>query len=244
MKKTFTLLSAICLIAALVLICIFISYRFSGKLLLVPAGYFAFMAAAAERDEKKWRVAKRSLTALMIVGVLFVSVLCGIVVSDLNGDEAVACDYVVILGAGLRKDAPSRTLSDRLLRAYDYLEEFPDSVAIVSGSQGKDETVSEAYAMKKYLTQKGISHDRIIEEDKSGNTNENMLRSLEIINERGGGSIAVISSDYHMYRSRLLAENAGFSPVMLSAKTSLPFLFVNYLLREAFALVKAYLFFI
>lgn len=37
-----------------------------------------------------------------------------------------------------------------------------------------DEEVSEAFAMKEYLTNKGISEDRIIMEDKSTNTLENI----------------------------------------------------------------------
>ena len=134
-------------------------------------------------------------------------------------------------------------LSDRLDRAVDYMNECPECVAIVSGSQGADEDITEALAMERYLIGRGIQKERIIKEEMARNTHENMIFSREIIEELGGGKVAVISSDYHIYRARRLAENAGIPPVMLSARTELPVLFANCLLREAFALVKAHLVF-
>lgn len=51
---------------------------------------------------------------------------------------------------------------------------YGHNYVVVSGGQGMDEEVSEAFAMKEYLTNKGISEDRIIMEDKSTNTLENI----------------------------------------------------------------------
>ncbi len=244
MRKIFISLAAICLVASLFLTFGVIGYKFSAKLLLLPFFYFSFMAYSTGRSEKALSILRKLASALAIFGVLFTLVLCGIVLSDIKGDADAPCDYVIVLGAGLWKDKPSQTLADRLEKARDYLEEYPSSIAIVSGSRGDDETITEARAMKNYLTAQGIPGSRIIEEDRANNTNENMEFSIELINERGGGSIAVISSDYHIFRSRKLAESENFSPVMLSAKTTSPALFLNCLLREAFALVKAYLIFI
>ena len=106
-----------------------------------------------------------------------------------------------------------------------------------------DEDITEALAMERYLVSRGIDKEQIIKEENSRNTHENMVFSREIIESRGGGSVAIISSDYHLYRARRLAENAGLFPVMIPAETTLPILFVNCTLREAFALVKAHLVF-
>lgn len=43
-----------------------------------------------------------------------------------------------------------------------------------NGGKGKDEIISEAEAMKKYLIENGISEENIILEDKSKNTIQNM----------------------------------------------------------------------
>ena len=243
-KRFFAYLSAIFLIAALLIYIPFISYRFFAKLLLLPGAYFAFMAYASGRGERAFVFLRKASTFLAIFGVLATTVLCGVVLTETRGDEPRQCDYVIVLGAGLRKDTPTRALADRLEKAREYLIDNPESIAIVSGGQGKGETVTEAFAMKKYLVSKGIPGSRIIEEEKAENTNENMDFSLEIIKAYGGGSIAVISSDYHIFRARRLAESAGFSPVMISAKTSSSPLFANCIIREALALVKAYLVFI
>ena len=153
------------------------------------------------------------------------------------------CDYVIVLGAGIHGETPSRTLSDRLDRTVEYMKKHPGCIAIVSGGQGDDEDITEALAMERYLVSREIDKEQIIKEENSRNTHENMVFSREIIESRGGGSVAIISSDYHIYRARRLAENAGLFPVMLSARTELPILFTNCLFREAFALVKAHLVF-
>jgi len=163
--------------------------------------------------------------------------------SEIRGDIDPPCDYVVVLGAGIHGETPSMTLVDRLDRAVEYMKRVPGCKVIVSGAQGADEDITEALAMERYLTRRGIDKERIIREEASTNTHENMVFSKRIIDSRGGGSVAVITSDYHVYRARRLADNAGLAPYMLAARTRLPVLFINCVFREAFALVKAYLVF-
>lgn len=239
MKKTFTILSVVCFVFAFFFAFCLIGYSFLGLLIGVLGAYFLFMGFAANKLPKTRKV----ITALAIIGIAFVAVLSGLVFSDINGDTDAPCDYVIVLGAGINGETPSRTLSDRLDRAIEYMNKYPDCIAIVSGSQGADEDITEALAMERYLVSRGIPNEKIIKEEMARNTHENMVYSKEIVSSLGGGKVAVISSDYHIYRARSLAENAGLSPVMLSARTELPVLFVNCLLREAFALVKAHLVF-
>ena len=239
MKKTYTFLSAFCFLLAFFFIVCLVGYSFLGLLIGVLGAYFLFMRLTVN----KLRVLRRVVTVLAVIGVTFTATLFSVVVSDVRGDADVACDYVIVLGAGIRGETPSRTLSDRLDRTVEYMNAHPECIAIVSGGQGDDEDITEALAMERYLISRGIPEARIIKEEKSRNTHENMNFSREIIDSRGGGSVAVISSDYHIYRARRLAENAGLAPVMVSAKTSLPVLFINCTFREAFALVKAYLVF-
>ena len=239
MKRKFTLSSIVCFVFAFFFSFCLVGYSFLGLLIGVLGAYFLFMRLTANIIPKTRKV----ITALAILGIALTAVLCGIVLSDVRGDSDTPCDYVIVLGAGINGEMPSRTLSDRLDRAVDYMNEYPECVAIVSGSQGADEDITEALAMERYLIGRGIQKERIIKEEMARNTHENMIFSREIIEELGGGKVAVISSDYHIYRARRLAENAGLTPVMLSARTELPVLFVNCLLREAFALVKAHLVF-
>lgn len=97
-----------------------------------------------------------------------------------NGDSPDACtgednlDYVIVLGAQVHADKPSVVLKYRLDEAILYLNENPETVCIVSGGQGKNEPYSEAYGMAQYLMQNGIDKDRILLEDQSKTTEENL----------------------------------------------------------------------
>ena len=62
----------------------------------------------------------------------------------------------------------------------DYLQANPASVVIVSGGQGAYETVSEASAMALWLTKKGVDSSRIYLEDRSTDTQENLIFSSTI----------------------------------------------------------------
>ena len=63
---------------------------------------------------------------------------------------------VVVLGAALRGEQPSRMLAERLKTAATYLRDHPESSCVVSGGQNDDEIISEAEAMKRYLVGLGI----------------------------------------------------------------------------------------
>lgn len=145
-------------------------------------------------------------------------------------------DYVVVLGAHVRDSGPSRALALRLDRALEYAEDHPDTIFIVSGGQGSNEPCTESLAMKKYLTEKGLSEDRILEEDQSTNTRENLIFSKKLIPE--GASVGIISNGFHICRALHLAETLGYENASGIPARSDPFTQPTNLLREFFAVVK------
>lgn len=84
-----------------------------------------------------------------------------------------------MLGAHVDGTRLSMALLERTRRALQYLENNPDTKAVLSGGQGRGEAVSEAKAMYDYLTGHGISRERLILEERSTNTKENLDFSLE-----------------------------------------------------------------
>lgn len=121
---------------------------------------------------------------------------------------------VVVLGAGLKGDRPSRTLRERLDAAVEYLNAHPEAPCIVSGGQGADEVCTEAAVMKAYLLEKGIAEDRIYVEDRSSNTDENLQFSRALIQERGlPSAVAVVTQEFHQCRAQAFARKAGFETV-------------------------------
>lgn len=147
-----------------------------------------------------------------------------------------AQDYVVVLGAHVRDSSPSRALALRLDKALEYAAENPGTMFIVSGGQGSNEPCTESSAMKKYLMEKGLSEDRILEENQSTNTRENLIFSKKLIPEEA--SVGIISNGFHICRALHLAETLGYENASgIPAKSDLLTQPTN-LLREFFAVVK------
>ena len=94
-------------------------------------------------------------------------------------------------------------LRDRIDKALEVYHKDPTPpILIPSGGQGTNETVSEARAMADYILSKGIPADKVLIEDKSTTTLENLKNSKALIEEREGGRyVALVTSNYHVYRA-------------------------------------------
>ena len=150
---------------------------------------------------------------------------------------------VVVLGCKVNGTNPSRMLRRRLDRAYEVLEENKDAVCIVSGGQGANEKCSEAEAMKKYLVEKGIDGKRIVEEDKSTDTEENIRFSLEKLDELGKPhDITIVTDGFHQLRASLIAKKQGVENVTAYSAYTEPRFVASYWVREWLALTEFFIF--
>jgi uncharacterized SAM-binding protein YcdF (DUF218 family) len=137
-------------------------------------------------------------------------------------------DFVVVLGSGLRPDGGvPPLLANRLERAREVWAavsrragEFRP-LLIVSGGQGDDEPVPEASAMASYLIARGFPADRLLLEDQSRTTEENLLFSKAIMDElRPAARAAVVTSDFHAFRAALLARRLGIRGQVTGARVA------------------------
>lgn len=120
---------------------------------------------------------------------------------------------MIVLGAKVNGDRPSRMLADRLNAAAAYLDKHPQAACVVSGGQGSDEAYSEASVMQKYLVEKGIDPARIYLEDRSTNTHENLENSLQLIRQEGLCDTVVIATQvFHQYRAATLGSAGRMLP--------------------------------
>ena len=132
-------------------------------------------------------------------------------------------DAVIVLGAGLvRGDQIPLVLRQRLDTALRYLIVNENAVAVVTGGLGHQATATEAYAMKLYLIEHGIAQERIIQEDLSTSTIENLNFARILLNEHFGENnytVVIVTNDFHLPRGRLLARRAGLVGEGLAAPT-------------------------
>ena len=71
-------------------------------------------------------------------------------------------EYIIVLGAHVQGTRLTLALLERTRRALQYLEENPETKAVLSGGQGEGEDISEAQAMCNYLVEHGIDRERQI----------------------------------------------------------------------------------
>lgn len=174
-------------------------------------------------------------TVVLVLGLTVCAVTEGFIIHAAFGDPDEHADYMVVLGAKVNPFGPSVSLQDRIDKAYDYLNEHPDVIAVVSGGQGNDEVMSEAQCMFEELTQMGIDPQRIWMEDKASSTDENMRFSLDLIQEKTGQrptKLAILSSEYHLFRASLMAKKLGLEFVGVPARTTRPSQLINHCMRE------------
>ena len=148
--------------------------------------------------------------------------------------------WIIVLGAQVRGRKITDSLKRRLDCASEYLKEHPEVHVIVSGGQGKDEEVTEAYAMARYLECEGLDRRRIVQEDVSVNTLENLKFSRNLIADVDT-PVGIVSNNFHVYRGCVYAKRAGFKEPFPIPASCHPLLFPNYFVRECFAVWKLWL---
>ena len=150
-------------------------------------------------------------------------------------------DYVIILGSKIRENGTlTPILQARVDKAIEFAKEQKEKanrriVFVPSGGKGKDEIIAEAEAMKNYLIEKGISPEDIIVEDESRNTYQNLKFSKQKIDEDNkDGKIIFSTTNYHVFRSGVIANEEGIDCEGMGSSTKWYF-YANALIREFIA---------
>lgn len=178
------------------------------------------------------------ITILLLLFILYVLVILTLIIYFALKKPNKKSDILIILGCQVKGHQPSKSLKRRLDSACTFLEKNENTYCIVSGGKGSDELISEAECMYRYLLKKGISPKRIIKEDKSTNTCENLINSFSIIKAQFSEiDNAVIATDfYHHLRANIIAKKYGLK--ISGAVSSIPSvkIFVFNTLRELVAI--------
>jgi uncharacterized SAM-binding protein YcdF (DUF218 family) len=197
-----------------------------------------------KKNTKFFNKIAKLMLGLFIVWLISFVVVVTVILTSATTDRNEKVDSLIVLGSGLKGETPTLVLLERLNYSVEYLNENPNMKAIVSGGQGFGESITEAEGMKRYLVSRGISEDRIIKEEKSTSTYENMIFSKKVYEKTTGKKlekVMLITNDFHMFRSKLLARRVGLEPYSISASTPL-YIYPNVLLREYLAVFKSLIF--
>ncbi|EKQ57647.1 MULTISPECIES: YdcF family protein [unclassified Clostridium] len=183
---------------------------------------------------------------LCIGFIVFIALEAAIISYQKNNEKK--DDYIIVLGAGLDNGkTPNLILSERLDAAIKCEVENPNQYIVLSGGQGADECISEAEAMSQYLQERGIDKEKMIIEDKSRDTDENLKFSKEKIEEHSHKLIAdvnvkIVTTDFHAFRSSILAKKNGYVNFDNYSSSTIWYFVPSTYIREAFAVVKSAIF--
>ena len=209
--------------------------RFGGIFFLVLAvccagEWFVLRLRDRSRICRALAVAGRALFALFVLSFAVIQLF--VIQLGLRADpEATDAEYLLVLGAQVNPDGqPSAALAARLDTAYDFLQANPDSAAILCGGQGSNEPCTEASAMYAYMTARGVDESRLLIEDRSSNTIQNIENAHALIGD--GHRTAVVTSDYHLARARVLMARGGLDACGIPAPTPYPGQWVAVRCRE------------
>jgi uncharacterized SAM-binding protein YcdF (DUF218 family) len=189
---------------------------------------------------KKFQYRRFLMISLIFLGVYLSGMFVLIRSQGMKDSTTFNEDCILVLGFGLKGEKIRPTLQYRLDKCIEYLQHNPNALIIVSGGQGRDETICESKAMKRYLVSRGVNADQILEENQSKNTRQNMRFSKIILDSHftsGDYSVVCITTDFHAYRAKKLSKKANLSVSHYNAKTELRYYPLAYC-RETLSIVK------
>ena len=182
---------------------------------------------------------RRMLIRLLIVCVALGALVGGSVLTavclcarrDFHAEKS---DCILVLGAHVWMDGRmSNALTYRCEAALAAWERGLAGDIIVCGAQGRDEPETEAAAMRRWMIERGVPEDRVIAEDRSLNTRENLRNARAIMAQRGFRTAAVCTNDYHLTRALWIARDEGVEAVGIAAPSTRDIVsFVKGRLRE------------
>ena len=178
--------------------------------------------------------------ALLISGFALLMALEGLVISGMNATAPPGMDYLIVLGASVYQDGPSPGLTRRINAVMKCLDDHPDAVIIASGGQGRDEPISEAQCIRDELVKRGVNPARIVLEDQSTNTRENIANSLALM-ARPDAQVGIVTNNYHIWRALRLARRAGMVNAHGIASEYTGPTLIHFMFREAVSITVSFL---
>jgi uncharacterized SAM-binding protein YcdF (DUF218 family) len=223
-----------------------------ATLLSLVAGLAIFAVIALDVAAGRFGSVKLTLftgIATLVFGYVSFLLVSYVIYAFLYGRMAAAdlsADFVVVLGSGLKggRRVPP-LLASRLERGRQVYRTLvahgaSDPLLIVSGGKGSDEHLTEAEAMARYLTERGFPTGRLILEDRSRTTEENLTFSKATMDQaRPGSRCVIVTSNFHAFRAAIIARRLGVNGHVVGAPTA-AYYWPTAMLREFAAVFLSY----
>lgn len=189
------------------------------------------------RKSKRWFY---FLSSLLLIAIIYVAIIHTLIMNTANQPAYEDAPYLIVLGAKVNGEEMSLALSNRANTALEYLHHSPNTKVIVTGGKGAGEQISEAEAVRRFLIQHQIDAERILTEEQSTTTYENLLFAQRLM-DSSNAKVVIASNDFHLLRALTIAERLGMDASPLAAPTPTVVKLKLYI-REYLAFAKSWLF--
>jgi SanA protein len=158
---------------------------------------------------KMKKIFKYILIVLIVIILVPVIINFYVILSTKNrivsGDSELLTDidYIVVLGAGIRRGKPSPMLEDRLKTGISLYNNDISNKILITGDHMNDD-YDEVTVMKNYLLEHGIPEEDIITDNYGISTYDSIYR---VKNVYKSNKVVIVSQRYHLYRALFLSDN-------------------------------------
>ena len=158
---------------------------------------------------KMKKIFKYILIVLIVIILVPVIINFYVILSTKNrivsGDSELLADidYIVVLGAGIRRGKPSPMLEDRLKTGISLYNNDISNKILITGDHMNDD-YDEVTVMKNYLLEHGIPEEDIITDNYGISTYDSIYR---VKNVYKSNKVVIVSQRYHLYRALFLSDN-------------------------------------
>ncbi|MDQ0362007.1 YdcF family protein [Breznakia pachnodae] len=171
--------------------------------------------------------------------ISFVAIESLVIVNGFKKDD-IKPDYIIVLGAAIKEDKPSTALRYRLDEAYEQYMKHPSATIICSGGKAENDEYSEAEVMRNYLVDLGVPKDKLILEDNSYTTYQNLKKSYALVDDKDA-KFLIVTNNFHSFRAKLIADKLGMNAYS-SPSQKIFGGFTSSYIREYFSVIKTVVF--
>ena len=185
--------------------------------------------------QKKLYYLGRLFSLIFALVLVFNTAFSGFILLKSNSRQSGNADYILVLGSRLENNEMTVFMKDILSETIVYMQENTNTIAVLCGGVTKGNTESEANVMRKYLINAGIPESRLILEDNSTDTIQNIHNAKQYISS--GKKIVVITADFNAYRAQEICRQEGINVKTVGATTPIAYL-PDRILHEKVSLIK------
>ena len=161
----------------------------------------------------------QTVLALVVVAIAYGAVSFFQVWSTGRSDQARDVDAIIVMGAAQYDGRPSPQLAARLDHAVTLWSDGRAPLVVVTGGQQEGDRFTEASASARDLAERGVPLAAIVQEGAGSNTHDSLERARALV-DQSVDRVLVVTDPYHALRTRLTAEEVGFTAYVSPAPNS------------------------